>query len=375
MPAPINNVLLSQLNDYSIQILSAIRPAWRLSMQEALARAGAKSPLPAHMLATEEEVHQAFAKHRNRLKTSSALPIGELLDEIDREFGPLAKWIVVDGPGMAGSSWDSVRSTLEEAENVIRQAATDIERNRTHEWEAAGRTATTVGFAVRAISSLVAAQAAQALPPGLRAAKVALPGRAFLSIQIIDGDERVLGGSDTDLDGAIADAVRSRIVSQEPHEITTAEFIDVTTVIPVTVGAGKSGLAKHGKSRLLATDVEGLAKLRAFLAEAYRRNYGFGREAPADSVPIKGWIDSSVAELLGESFDSDYKTMWIPGAGHLVFAKATGDINVAVLQAFHRASVEEAVESGKVDPFARVPMCAEFLPQTEQSTRARPRAA
>jgi hypothetical protein len=375
MSIPIQNVLLSQLNDYSRQILSAIRPAWRLSMQKAIERAGVKSPLPAHMLATDAEVEQAFAKHRHRMNRAPGLPIGKLLSEIESEFGPLAKWIVVDGPGMAGSSWQHAAATLEGAESAIGQAEVGIDRALVHAWEAVGRTATTLGFAARAISGLVAAYAAQSLPPGLRAAKVALPGRAVLSIQVLDDDERVLGGSDTDLEGAIADAVRSRIVSQDPHEITTAEFIDVTTVIPVSVGRGKTGLAKHGKSRLLATDVEGLSKLRAFLSEAYRRTYGFGREAPADATPVKEWIDSSVDTLLGESFETNHKTMWVPGAGHLVFSKTPGEISVATLEAFHRASVEEAVESGKVDPFSYVQKCFDIGNNLDQPERSRPRAA
>ena len=331
---------LDGLQSLVSQACGYMREAWRVTLQIEAQNEGRKTALPDNLLATPGTAKLQFYGLETldrRLDGDLSRMILEMAQKVEQTAGPIEKWVHPLHAGAVIGSWGSLAVMVVTAIDRALELGKREWLNEDHivggEWEKAGRAGVTLQFACRAAKELERSIQAGELPAGSRVTKTLNPGSPVLDVQVLNAENLVIGTGQT-VEAATADARHIALASKPYADLTLDQFIDITTVIEVESGRGKTGKAKHGDERLLFTGISSLSSMRQFLGRAFDTERREGRFE--DEKDRKSWIDNSLRSLMATSFDESIKSMSFPGVGHLVFSRSPIVSMRDALAAIHR---------------------------------------
>ena len=294
-----------------------------------------------------------------------------MAQEIEDKSGPIEKWVKPDHTGSTPGSWGSlavtVASAVERAIELGKREWLNDEHILDDIWGKACRSGVTLQFATRAAQQLDQAIKAGELPEGTRATKSIKADSPILEVQVLNSENMVIGTGDS-LENAIRHARLAELANRPYADLTLDQFTEITTVIEVETGRGKTGTAVNGTDRLLFTGISSVSNMRQFLGRAYdlQQREG-GIEANMDR---KTWVDTSLRSLMANAFDGDVKSLAISGVGHLLLTRNHGIPMQEILATIHKGYVAESFKVTDASELAN----ELTLPETPPPARERLRA-
>jgi len=328
-----------------------LREMWRLRNQHLDFTKGKASLLPPHLLAT-------FAGVRDRL--NMLRDQGEALggwkpflqkqrEHLEQHYGQLTDWVAPECVDFPDRSWqvlfDKVLEGVEKTRELACEPALTEAEVVAIDWEISARALHNIHFAARAADGLKNVQDVDGIMADARVKRAMVKNSNILEMQILSAEGRILGGGCT-VDAAIEQARRAELASKPYKELTFQQFVDITTVIEVQDGRGKTGTATKGKVRLLFPDITSMATMRAFCGQWYDALTRQGKELqPRDR---KQWIEDGLKELMSQPLQTSMKSMAIDGVGHLLMHYSNFPISrMQMLESIYASlNAPEETESG-----------------------------
>jgi len=326
------------LASLAIALSNAMRPAWRLANQRRADLAGERQLLPAWHRATKDDVKAGCELIRQKM--GSAEPFVDAVKAMRVIHGEISDWVDLDHDFHAVKTWGEMIERAAPAIGLLLDPAETFERLTSFDWQRASEAATMASFIAQTAILMGPPRKDGRLPEDCKIRQRMEPGKTILVVEVVG--ETVLGRGDH-IASAVDRAIDNNMTLREPGDLTETDFIRLTHVVNVEIGRGKTGTSKTGPRRLLARDASDLDRLRALLGQVYDTQSSF--------EPLgerKAWIDQSVKNLLASAFDTPFKSLWIPGGGHLVLNAGASDVTDHVLIAMHRDFVEQKQKGGEV---------------------------
>lgn len=320
-----------------------IRDAWRLKIET-------KNPPARRMLGVFDPNEDSALRDLKRIGALDERHDGDFrawfeqrVAIFDQTMGPISKWIQGYHISDLPMDWRALSRVFLDGFDAAKSSVTSPSLVNEFDWERCGQACVALQFVSKAVASLHELIEKGSLESGTRAHKLIVPDKALVRVRVVASDGRTLADADW-LDAALKEATCVTAISRPSYELTLDEFINITTVIDVDRGRGKTGQAKTGQERLLFRVAEDHARLKLFFSRAYDLAIVRGQEGLA---PKEDWVSTSVKTIMAESFDTPLKFIRLPGAGHLLLNAGATDAQVRhVLKIEHRDSVLEGMNGG-----------------------------